>query len=106
LCEQIWRRAYDIPPPPIEVTSEYWSGNDPKYKVCDVNKVLVIIIIITIETVGPLNASALNFLSEMGRRMTSLSGDSRETSFLFQRLSMLIGPTAFQLCSDYGLLFL
>jgi len=45
---------------------------------------------VAIETLGPFNASALIFLSEMGRRLTSLSGDSRETSFLFQRLSMLI----------------
>ena len=44
---------------------------------------------VEIETLGPLNASALNFLSEVGRRLTSLSGDSRETLFLFQRLSML-----------------
>jgi len=33
---------------------------------------------------------ALNFLSEVGRRLTSSSGDSREASFLFQCLSMLI----------------
>jgi len=45
---------------------------------------------VAIETLGPLNASALNFLSEVGRRLTSLSGDPRETSFLFQRLPMLI----------------
>jgi len=45
---------------------------------------------IAIETHGPLNSSALNFLSEVGRRLTSLSGDSREISFLFQCLSMLI----------------
>ena len=38
---------------------------------------------VAIETLGRLNASALNFLSEVGRRLTSLSGDSRETSFLF-----------------------
>jgi len=42
------------------------------------------------ETLGPLNASALNFSSEVGRQLTSLSADSRETSFLFQRLSMII----------------
>jgi len=42
------------------------------------------------ETLGPLNASALNFLSEDGRRLSSLSGDPRETSFLFQRLSMIV----------------
>jgi len=46
--------------------------------------------LVAIETLGPLNASALNFLSEVGRRLTSLSGDSRETLFLFQRLSMQI----------------
>jgi len=45
---------------------------------------------VAIETLGPLNASAVNFLSEVGRRLTFLSGDSRETSFLFQRLSMTI----------------
>jgi len=45
----------------------------------------------TVQAVGLVNmAFALNFLSEVGRRLTSLSGDSRETSFLFQRLSMLI----------------
>ena len=42
------------------------------------------------ETHGPLNASALNFLSEVGRRLSSVSGDSRETSFLFQRLSIIV----------------
>jgi len=55
--------------------------------------ITVIIIVfqpVAIETLGPLNASALNFLSEVGRRLTSLSGDPRETSFLFQRLSILI----------------
>jgi len=45
---------------------------------------------VAIETLGPLNASGVNCLSEVGRRLTFLSGDSRETSFLLQRLSMLI----------------
>ena len=45
---------------------------------------------IAMETRGPLNASALNFLSEVGRRLSSVSGDSRETSFLFQRLSVIV----------------
>ena len=45
---------------------------------------------VAIETLGPPNASALNLLSELGCWLTSLSGDSRETSFLFQRLSLLI----------------
>jgi 2,3-bisphosphoglycerate-dependent phosphoglycerate mutase len=34
---KIWRRSYDTPPPPVEVGSEYWPGNDPKYKYVDIN---------------------------------------------------------------------
>jgi len=56
---------------------------------------------VAMETLGPLNASALNFLSEVGRQLTSLSGDSRETSFFPAPLN---AHTALQLCSDYGLL--
>ena len=56
---------------------------------------------VAIETLGPLNSSSLNFLSEVGRRLTSLSGDSRETSFLFQRLSMLIQRFNSALVTDF-----
>ena len=28
----IWRRAYDIPPPPLQKSDERYPGNDPKYK--------------------------------------------------------------------------
>lgn len=28
----IWRRSYDIPPPDIDESSEYFPGNDPMYK--------------------------------------------------------------------------
>jgi len=28
---QIWRRSYDIPPPDIDESSEYFPGNDPMY---------------------------------------------------------------------------
>ena len=45
---------------------------------------------INIETLGPVNASALNFLSEVGRWLSSLSGDLRKTSFLFQHLSVIV----------------
>lgn len=27
----IWRRSYDIPPPPVDTSSEYHPSNDPKY---------------------------------------------------------------------------
>jgi 2,3-bisphosphoglycerate-dependent phosphoglycerate mutase len=28
----IWRRSYDIPPPPLEKSDERFPGNDPRYK--------------------------------------------------------------------------
>lgn len=28
----IWRRSYDIPPPPLEKSDERWPGHDPRYK--------------------------------------------------------------------------
>ena len=42
---------------------------------------------IPFEIFGPINASAIDFLSELGRRIQQTSGEVREgTSFLFQRL--------------------
>ena len=31
----IWRRSYDIPPPPLEKSDERYPGNDPRYKDLD-----------------------------------------------------------------------
>jgi 2,3-bisphosphoglycerate-dependent phosphoglycerate mutase len=28
----VWRRSYDIPPPPVDSSSPYYPGNDPMYK--------------------------------------------------------------------------
>ena len=43
------------------------------------------------ETLGPINGSAVSFLSDgLGRPIAEVSGESREGSFLFQRLSVLI----------------
>jgi 2,3-bisphosphoglycerate-dependent phosphoglycerate mutase len=28
---RVWRRSYDVPPPPLERTDERFSGNDPRY---------------------------------------------------------------------------
>ena len=33
LCIQIWRRAYDVPPPALEEKDPRYAGNDPRYKV-------------------------------------------------------------------------
>ncbi len=32
---KIWRRAYDIAPPPLEKSDERWPGHDPRYKDLD-----------------------------------------------------------------------
>lgn len=32
---KIWRRSYDVPPPPLEKGSKQWTGNDPKYAKLD-----------------------------------------------------------------------
>lgn len=42
------------------------------------------------ETLGPINSKGLVFLYELGRRQAAITGDMRETSFLFQRLSLTI----------------
>ena len=45
---------------------------------------------IAIETLGPICSQGLSFLRDLGRRMSAISGDIRETAFLFQRLSVAI----------------
>ena len=45
---------------------------------------------VAVETFGPWNAEGLSFISELGRRITLATGDPRETTFLFQRLSIAV----------------
>src|SRR5277367_1804634 len=45
---------------------------------------------IACETMGPMNSKALQFVSECGRRISAVTGDHREGSFLLQRISMAI----------------
>ena len=45
---------------------------------------------ITVETLGPINEDGSNFLREIGKRLTTISGDPRETSFLLQRISVTL----------------
>jgi len=42
------------------------------------------------ETMGPVNEEGLSFISELGRRVSSVTGDPRECSFLYQRISIII----------------
>jgi len=43
---------------------------------------------IAVESHGPINRDALQFLSELGRRLAETTGDVRASSFLFQRISV------------------
>ena len=43
---------------------------------------------IAFETLWPVNAEGAEFLSELGRRISSVSGYQRERNFLLQRLSI------------------
>ena len=46
--------------------------------------IIIIIIIIAVESLGPIITSGCAFLSKLGRKLSTQSGDDRESSFLFQ----------------------
>ena len=58
-----------------------------KYSELTINHIFVPI---AMESFGPICAKALTFLSELGRRIFVVTGDIRETTFLFQHLSIAI----------------
>jgi len=45
---------------------------------------------IAVETQGPLSEKARQLLCDLGRRISASSGDDREVSFLFQRVSVVV----------------
>ena len=45
---------------------------------------------IALETFGPICTEGLSFIREIGRRITTITSDPRETAFLFQRLSISV----------------
>jgi len=45
---------------------------------------------VAVETAGTLNGLAIELVQEIGRRITAITEDTRETVFLFQRLSMAL----------------
>ena len=45
---------------------------------------------IAIETLRVFNASARQLLADLGRRISTNTGEARETSYLFQRISVLV----------------
>ena len=45
---------------------------------------------IAVETLGPMNEDGVNFLLEIGRRLSSVTGDPRETSLLLRRVPVTL----------------
>jgi len=45
---------------------------------------------IALETLGPINESAVQFLNDLGHKITSVSSDDKEVQFLFRRLSIAL----------------
>ena len=45
---------------------------------------------VAFETLGPIGVKATDFLSELGRRISAVTHDLRESSYLFQRVSVAI----------------
>ena len=60
---------------------------EEKYAALSINYNLIVI---ALETLGPLGTKSYTFLRELGRRLTIVTEDPRETSFLFQRISIAV----------------
>ena len=45
---------------------------------------------VALETLGPMCNTGLEFMIDIGRKMSETTNDPRETSFLFQRLSVAV----------------
>ena len=55
---------------------------------------------IAIESHGPISIKATSFLSDLGRRITMSTSDARETSFLFQHISVTLQRLNAECVSD------
>ena len=56
---------------------------------------------IAVETMGAINSDGLEFLGNLGRRITQITDDIRESAFLFQRLSVLIQRNAVAIQANF-----
>ena len=45
---------------------------------------------VAVETTGVLGASTLTFLRQLGKRITSQTGEKRETAWLLERMSLAV----------------
>ena len=61
------------------------ARKEEKYAALSINYDLIVI---ALETLGPLSNKMYTFLRELGHRLTIATEDPRETAFLFQRISV------------------
>ena len=45
---------------------------------------------IAVENLGALDSSAVDFINTLGQRISSVSGEDKESAFIFQRISVTI----------------
>ena len=45
---------------------------------------------VAVETLGAWDSGSMKYVMDIGRRMSIVTGDPRETKFLFQRISVAI----------------
>ena len=69
------------------VAEQSFARKLAKYSELTINHIFVPI---AIESFGSISTEAFTSLSELGRRMSVVTGDMRQTIFLFQRLSVAI----------------
>ena len=49
-----------------------------------------IFVLVTVETLGPTNAEGIRVLDKIGDRLSAVTGDPLESTFLYERLSVLV----------------
>jgi hypothetical protein len=52
--------------------------------------IIIIRVRFAVDNLGTLNSSVVVFLSDLGCKISSVTGNNNETTFLFQRISMII----------------
>ena len=56
--------------------------------------IIIVVVVIAVETLDVFNASAHQILNDLGRRIFVNSGEARETSFLYKKISISVKCSA------------
>ena len=61
-----------------------------KVEKCSMLPECYVFVPLAFETMGPVCTEGSDFIGKVGRKLQNISGDTRETSFLWQRISMAV----------------